>query len=187
MKVTEKQMTLNDLMREPGKAELVGGRIVRYMATGYWPHKIAFRILLSLNEFAMRAKQGEAFGDNLGFAVPILASGRESFNPDASFYSGPLPKNKMWFIEGAPTLAMEVRSDSDKGAVALREMADKRADYFEAGTLVVWDVDPMAECIYVYRATSRDIPATYGRGQQAEAEPAVPGWKIAVDSIFQTE
>ena len=31
-------------------------------------------------------------------------------------------------------------------------MAAKRADYFEAGTKVVWDVDPEAELIQCYRA-----------------------------------
>ena len=187
MKVKEKMMTLSDLIREPGKAELIGGRIVRYMATGYWPHKIAFRIVLSLNEYALRTKHGQAFADNLGFALPMLSSGRESFNPDASFYTGPLPKNKMWFIEGAPTLAVEVRSESEKGPAALREMAEKRADYFEAGTRVVWDVDPVAECVHAYRAASPEIPVTYNRGHEAEAEPAVPGWKISVDTISQAE
>ena len=29
-------------------------------------------------------------------------------------------------------------------------MAAKRADYFAAGTLVVWDVDPLAETVAVY-------------------------------------
>jgi Uma2 family endonuclease len=60
----------------------------------------------------------------------------------------------------------------------------KRADYFAAGTLVVWDVDPLAECIHVYRLSDPTTPTTYVRGQVAEAEPAVPGWRVAVDWIF---
>ena len=63
-------------------------------------------------------------------------------------------------------------------------MAAKRADYFEAGTLVVWDVDPEAETVAVYRADAPTTPVIYGRGQEAEAEPAVPGWRMAVDRIF---
>ena len=35
-------------------------------------------------------------------------------------------------------------------------MAAKRADYFAAGTAVVWDVDPVAELIHVYRADTPD-------------------------------
>jgi Uma2 family endonuclease len=63
-------------------------------------------------------------------------------------------------------------------------MADKRADYFAAGTEVVWDVDPRAEVVHVYRRSAPDQPMTYRRGEVAEAEPAVPGWRMAVDEIF---
>ena len=50
--------------------------------------------------------------------------------------------------------AAEVRSDCDYGTKAERAMADKRADYFAAGTLVVWDVDVLKdEIVRVYRAS----------------------------------
>lgn len=120
----------------------------------------------------------------MGFAVPELASGRESFSPDAAYYDGPLPTNLMRFVEGPPTLAVEVRSESDYGTAAERAMAAKRADYFAAGTKVIWDVDPVAEVIHVHRATAPDRPNTYMRGQEAEAAPAAPGWRVAVDANF---
>ena len=90
----------------------------------------------------------------------------------------------MRFVEGPPTLAVAVRSENDYADAAAAEIAAKRADYFAAGTLVVWDVDPVAERIHVYRSTDPDHPTTYTRGQTAEAEPAVPGWRMAVDDIF---
>ncbi len=77
-----------------------------------------------------------------------------------------------------------VRSESDYGEAAETETASKRADYFEAGTLVVWDVDPIAECVNVYRAGAPDQPVSFSRGQTADAEPAVPGWRMPVDGIF---
>jgi Uma2 family endonuclease len=95
-----------------------------------------------------------------------------------------MPANPMRFIEGPPTFAAEVRSENDYSRRAEAEMADKRADYFAAGTKVVWDVDPQAECVHVYKASDPSQPTTYHRGQVAEAEPAVPGWRVAVDSIF---
>ena len=64
------------------------------------------------------------------------------------------------------------------------ELAAKRADYFEAGTRVVWDVDPIAQCVRVYRPDAANRPVTFARGQTADAEPAVPDWRIAVDRIF---
>ena len=44
-----------------------------------------------------------AYTDNMGFAVPELSSGRQSFSPDVSYYLGPLPFNPMRFVEGPPT------------------------------------------------------------------------------------
>ena len=85
----------------------------------------------------------------------------------------------MRFIKGPPTLAVEVRTEGDYGPSALREMAAKRRDYFEAGTTIVWDVDPIA----AYRSSNPGIPMVYSRGQVAEAEPAVPGWRVEVDWI----
>jgi Uma2 family endonuclease len=77
-----------------------------------------------------------------------------------------------------------VRSKGNYGDAAEVEMAVKRADYFEAGTLVVWDVDPIAGVVRSYKAGSPERPTEFGPGQEADAEPAVPGWRIAVDRIF---
>jgi Uma2 family endonuclease len=181
---TQTIATLDDLYRVEGKAELIAGRIVHFMATGRKPSRVAFRIARSLDDYAGAIGRGDAYGDNIGFAVPILSSGRESFSPDASYFLGPFPANEMRFLEGPPTLAVEVRSENDYGNAAEAEMAAKRADYFEAGTPVVWDVDPIAECVHVYRAGAPDQPVTFHRGQEADAEPAVPGWRLAVDWIF---
>ena len=64
-------------------------------------------------------------------------------------------------------------------------MARKRADYFAAGTLVVWDVDLIgADTVKVYRASDPAHPTIYRRGDIAEAEPAVPGWTMPVDDLF---
>ncbi len=90
----------------------------------------------------------------------------------------------MRFIDGAPTFAVEVRSEHDYGPAAERDMAAKRLDYFEAGTVVVWDVDTVAERIHKYRRDQPDQPTTFGRGEVAEAEPAVAGWRVAVDQVF---
>jgi len=181
---TELRATLGDLYDEKRKAELIGGRIVPLMPTGRRPNRIAGRIFKSLDDHAGAMGRGEAYTDNMGFTVPELSSGRESFSPDASFYSGQFPADDMRFIAGPPTLAVEVRSESDYGEAAETEMASKCADYFEAGTLVVWDVDTIAERVNVYRPGAPDQPVTFGRGQTAGAEPAVPGWRMPVDLIF---
>ena len=180
----EQRATLADLYLTPGKAELIGGRIVEFMPTGRRPNRVAFRIARSLDDFSAQKRKGEVFTDNMGFTVDMLPSGRESFSPDASYYKGPFPANTMKFIKGAPTLAVEVRSESDYTAEAELDMAEKRNDYFAAGSLVEWDVDTKAEIIHVYRRDQPEIPTTFRRGQVANAEPAVPGWTVEVDWIF---
>ena len=175
--------TLEDLYRVDGKAELIGGRIVRMSPSGHLPGQVAGEIFVSLLAYAKRHK-GIAYADGVGYAIPELPSGRQSFCPDASYHTGPLPTNLMRFLEGAPTFAAEVRSENDYGPSAEEQMAAKRGDYFAAGTLVVWDVDPLAETVKVYRASASEMPVTYRRGEIAEAEPAVPGWRAAVDELF---
>ncbi len=64
-------------------------------------------------------------------------------------------------------------------------MAQKRADYFAAGTLVVWDVDVLRDkLVRVYRSSNPESPTVNRRGEISEAEPALPAWTIAVDEIF---
>ncbi len=180
----ETAATLDDLYRVDGKAELIDRRIVPLMATGRRPSRTAFRIVRCLDDFARANGRGEAYTGNIGFAVPPLASGRESFSPDASYFLGPFPANAMRFLVGPPVFAVEVRSESDYGQAADEACAAKRSDYFEAGTLVVWDVDPIADRIVKYRFDAPDQPEIFVRGQVADAEPAVPGWTMAVDAIF---
>ncbi len=182
---TDTRATIDDLYAVEGKAELIGGRIVHLMGSGDQPSYVAFEIAASLRDYVRLTGRGQARADGLSYAVQELSSGRESFAPDASYYLGPRPSNRLRFVDGAPTFAVEVRSKNDYGASAERDMAAKRADYFEAGTIVVWDVDTVAELIHKYHRDQPDQPITFGRGDVAEAEPAVEGWRLAVDSIFE--
>jgi Uma2 family endonuclease len=182
--VAQARATLEDLYRTEGNAELIGGRIVPLMATGDMPNQVAANIYVSLREYTKKTGSGVPYTDNMGFAVKELPSGRVSFSPHASYYVGPRPKNRLRFVWGAPIFAVEVRSENDYKKTARQEMAAKRADYFSAGTLVVWDVDTKAKCIHVYRAEEPAKPTTYRMGQIAEAEPAVPGWRMPVEEVF---
>jgi len=65
-------------------------------------------------------------------------------------------------------------------------MAEKRTDYFACGTLVVWDVDLLSEdVIRSYKVNDPDHPAIFHRGDIADAEPAVPGWRMPVNDLFE--
>ena len=127
------EATIEDLYRVPSKAEIVNGEIVHMAPTGDVPGYAADEIFASLRDYARRTKRGHAAADNRAFVVNLPH--RKSFSPDASFHTGPMT---MKFHQGAPIFAVEVRSENDYGPSAEKEMAAKRADYFAAGTLVVW-------------------------------------------------
>jgi len=182
---TQAPATIEDLYRVEGKAELIGGRIVHFVASGDVPSQVAFEIAVSLRAHVRATGVGVAYPDGMGYAIhPSLPSGRQSFSPDASYYMGPRPRNRMRFIDAAPTFAVEVRSEGDYDEVAEEQRVAKRADYFAAGTLVVWDVDPLARTITVYRSHAPMEPTVYRGGEFADAEPAVPGWRLAVSEAF---
>ena len=181
---TKVKATIEDLLKVKQKAEIVNGEIILMSPTGSLPGYAGDAIFSSLWEYSKRQKYGRAIGDNKGFVVNLPH--RESFSPDAAFYVG--ASSGMRFYQGAPVFAVEVRSEGDYGPRAEREIAAKRADYFAAGTLVVWDVDLLSEnVVRVYRSNDSANPTFYVRGEIAEAEPAVPGWTIAVDDLFPEE
>jgi Uma2 family endonuclease len=172
------------LYKVEGKAELVNGEIVHLPPSGDDPGFASLEIATSLRTYTRRTRHGRAYGDGTGFHVNLPH--REAFSPDAAYHVG--PRTGLRFPEGAPIFAVEVRSEGDYGPAAERAIAAKRADYFACGTLVVWDVDVVSEdVIKVYRASDQENPTIYRRGEIAEAEPAVPGWRMAVDDLFEAE
>ena len=188
-----REQLIEELMRVEGKAEIIGGEIVHLPLTrgssdtflpmtGGGPGYAADEIFASLRAHARQTGRGRAVGDGKGFLVNL--PDRESFSPDAAFFVGPHPGMK--FYGGAPLFAVEVRSEGDYGPAAERAMTEKRADYFAAGTLVVWDVDLQNSEVIIasYRAEAPLRPRTFRRGQMAEAEPALPGWAFPVDDLF---
>lgn len=177
-----RQATVEDLYRIDGKAEFVHGHILREPPTGFGPNMGAGSIYVSLRGHMARVGGGVAVADNCAFLVDLPE--RQSFSPDAAWFTG--PTTGMKFLEGAPDFAAEVRSEHDYSPAAEQRMAAKRAEYFAAGTQVVWDVDLQgADVVRVYQADQPDAPpAVYRRGEVAEAEPAVPGWRMAVDELF---
>ena len=178
---TKTRATIEDLYKVEGKAELVHGEIVCMSPTGWGPGRAAGKIYRRLADYEEQHGGGYAFPDNVGFIVNLPH--RESFSPDAAWWIGAVT---MKFFDGAPAFAVEVRSEGDYGGYAEKKMARKRADYFAAGTRVVWDVDLLHEdVVRVFRDFEPTTPTIYRRGEIAEAEPALPGWTMPVDDIFK--
>lgn len=171
--------TVEDLLAVDDKAELVNGQIVVMGGEGRATNLPKQLIWMALYFHELEHGGGCAVGDKGVFLVKL--PNRESFCPDASWFTGTVTDPT--FV-GAPALAVEIRSLGDYGLRAERNMAAKRAEYFSAGTAVLWDVDVLREqVIRVYRPDDAE-PTIYRRGEIAEAEPAVPGWRFPVDELF---
>ena len=149
--------------------------------TGLGPSYAASEIFVSLRAHAQKTKVGMAVSDNAAFIVNL--PNRRSFSPDAAFYTGPWTGMK--FCEGAPIFAVEVRSEGDYGSSAEAAIEKKHADYFAAGTIVVWDLDLLSDDVITsYSQSDGQTPRIFRRGDTAAAEPAVPGWSMAVEDLF---
>jgi Uma2 family endonuclease len=158
--------TVDDLYRVEGKAEIVNGELVLMSAAGGAHGYAALAISASLFEYGKGTRGGYAMPDNVGFIVDL--PNRRSFSPDAAFWTGGPPTAT--FFEGAPAFAAEVRSPEDFGPIAEQRLAQKRADYFAAGTIVVWDVvlDP-EPTVRRYRADAPSQAAVSGPRDIADA------------------
>lgn len=173
---------IDNLYHTKGKAEIINGEIVEFMSTGDKPGSAAANILFSLMLFQRKFKLGRAYSDNVGFLVNL--PNRKSFSPDASFFTG--ERAGMKFLQGSPIFAVEVRSENDYGKKAEEAIKLKRYDYFAAGTEIVWDVDLLSDDIVKsYHRDNPDEPKIFKRGEIANAEPALPGWKMPVDELFE--
>ena len=174
-----REATIADLYRAPddGTYELVNGKLEYMAPTSLENGYVGSEILLALKLYQRERQTGFAVGDGPGFVVNLPH--RRSFSPDVA-WTVQDPRGFKRFVDGPPVFAVEVRSPSNSED----ERARKRADYFAAGTAVVWDVDLDSYRITAYRHDTPDAPRVFQRGEITDAEPALPGWRVPVNDLF---
>jgi Uma2 family endonuclease len=102
--------------------------------------------------------------------------------PDVSFISwermpgGEFPDEAI--AELVPDLAVEVLSPSN----TKKEMELKVRDYFQAGTRLVWLIQPRTQTAEVY--TSRDEKRRIGKNQALDGGDVLPGFRLPLTQIF---
>ena len=82
-------------------------------------------------------------------------------------------------IEGVPLLAVEVLSPSD----TQENIAAKIDQYLATGVMLVWIVDPHFQTVTVHRPGSN--PEFLTSDDDLTAEPHLPGFRVAVRSLFE--
>lgn len=160
------------------REELVRGDVVREPLPTFGHGAVAVRIAWLLESWSRRQDLGRVV-DHCGF---VLARDPDTVRgPDVAFVSrdhlaagttdGP-------FFEGAPDLAVEVLSPSNRAG----EIADKIRDYLRAGSRQVWVVDPERETVTVH-CPDRP-PRTLGPGDTLDGEEVLPGFAAPVEEVF---
>ena len=176
----DRTYTEDDLYALTGdeRHELVAGALVSEPAPKWTHAHVQMRLSKLLAEYADASGAGHAVGPT-GY---VLARDPDTVRvPDLSFV-GNLRLAAMGdparFLVGAPDLAVEILSPSDRP----NEMHAKVADYLAAGARCVWVVDPSSRSVRVYRTLlqSRRVE----EGDLLEEEDVLPGFSVPVKTLF---
>lgn len=100
--------------------------------------------------------------------------------PDVSFVRrdrvGAAPRHG--YVEGAPDLAVEVRSPDDR----MPALFEKAGEYLRSGALLVWVVDPESEVVYALRPGQERVALT---GADAlDGGEVLPGFTLPLVELF---
>ncbi|MEJ5385457.1 MAG: Uma2 family endonuclease [Fimbriimonadales bacterium] len=177
------RMTVEEFWRlcADGKPrELVHGQVVETMPAGFEHGRIAQWVAaqLTLCQQQMRQYLGEVVIET-GFVIRH-PDGDSVRAPDVAFIRKeriPEPR-PCTFAEFAPDLAVEVVSPND----SYTTVREKVEAWLQAGTEVVWVVDPRRRTVEVFQA---DAPAqTLREGDVLTCETILPGFALPLTTLF---
>lgn len=175
-------LTLEEFAALPdgdARLELVRGE-VRPMAPAHGPAASVASTIHGLLFAHVRPRHlGRTYVDNAGFA--LLGARHTSRSPDVAFVrAGRLPPEGIGPgpIRVAPDLVVEVLSPTETASV----LEDTLADYREAGTPLMWVVDPMLRQVTVHAS---DGPSyTLRVGDTLTGGPVLPDFSVPVAELF---
>lgn len=179
---TSSRMTALELERLslPDKqVELVRGRLVVREPPGSWHGRISARLAHRVLEYVQRHALGDVFAQDTGFKI---ASDPDTVRaPDLAFVARDRMDRiaRRGYAELAPDLVVEVLSPDDRPG----EVLAKVADWLDAGTRLVWVIDPERLEARVHR---RDGTLSLLDGQATlDGEDVMPGFGCPLRDILE--
>jgi Uma2 family endonuclease len=160
--------------------ELVAGTLVE-KPTGIEESEIASLLIIALGNFVYPQRLGMLLApDGMLRLMPGLVRAPDvSFISRESYPDGKKPTEPI--APMAPDLAVEILSKSNSRT----EMNRRLREYFDAGTRVVWYVDPRKMTIRVYTSPSESV--TLGIADHLDGGVVLPGFRMAVRELFERE
>ena len=173
-------ITADELFHRPDhrRYELVAGALRVCEPPGGTHGQVAARLCYRLTGFVESRRLGVVLVES-GF---ILHRGPDTVRgPDLSFVAGhrlTMAGVPASFVPLAPDLAVEIRSPDDRVAA----LAEKVANYLEAGTRLVWVIDPAGLEASVYRADGSTT--RLGESDWLDGEAVLPGFRCRVGDVL---
>jgi Uma2 family endonuclease len=182
MSTTTQLMTAEELLRLPRgrlRYELTRGELKQGSPAGYTHGKIAMRLATHLALHVEEHELGEVFAAETGF---LLESNPDTVRgPDVAFVRqqrlDEIGEVKSYW-PGAPDLAAEVVSPGDTVA----EVKKKVAEWLNAGTKLVWVVNPKLRSVVIYRSLTDTTTLT--EKDMLDGEQIVPGFRYPLARLF---
>lgn len=177
------------LMANPmpdARTELLRGQLVVREPPGYRHGDVAARILLAIGAHLADERRHLGWSKLRGRLLAAETGFTLQRNPDtvrapdvAYVRAERLPTEELpGYAEFAPDLVVEVRSPSDRAGRVLAKVAD----WLDAGTLLVWTVDPARHSAHVYRADGSE--SMLDANASLSGEDVIPGLVIQLSDLF---
>ncbi len=164
-------------MPEHGRFELVQGELVPMSPPGFDHGCIVLDIAANLREFVHPRKLGMVAVE-AGFCVSHDPDTVRS--PDVAFVRAErIPAGGVRaFFEGAPDLAVEVVSPSDRAS----EVISKAQEWLQAGCTAVWVIDPETKTATVYSKRPKTLFLSVK--DVLVCEELLPGFSLPILGLF---
>ena len=169
-------MTLEEFLEQDIEGyEYVNGELVPMAPPSREHGEISVNVIHYLYTHVYENKIGRLYTAETTFQV-----GERTVKPDIAFVSTDrLTGDKTKGFSIPPDLAIEVISPSDVQS----RIAEKALAYLEAGTRLVWVLEPVTKTVTVYRSET-DIE-TLTRNDTLTGEDVVPGFVCSVVHLFE--
>jgi Uma2 family endonuclease len=180
MATIERILTAEELLElgDIGSCELLRGELVMMSPASFNHGWIAGNIHAALVSFVKPRRLGIVATAEAGFVIDRKPDTVRA--PDVSFIRAERipPDGVSGFFPGAPDLAVEVLSPSDRPG----EAASKVQEWLGAGCDTVWVVDPRTSSVTAHR---RGVEAkTFFETNTLICENLLPGFSLPVVEIF---
>jgi Uma2 family endonuclease len=171
---TAEQLLASNLPR----CELVGGELMMMSPAGFDHGRFASKIVAALENHVTPRSLGIVTTAEAGFQLSHDPDTVRA--PDAAFVrSDRIPSGGVrGFFQGAPDIAVEVVSPTDRPA----EIVAKVRDWLQGGCFMVWVVDPESQSITVHGGDQ--VITVFESGDRLTGGTVLPDFTMAVAKVF---